>query len=300
MTEENGSLLNGAVAIQVFMGAPSAKRKADKKQIETDADKSMLHLHKDLFDSERFRNITRGISDARMVCRRWEVPGSPFKGGVYLIPNDAISEVVAELEAQFGTLRQRIEDFIAEYPALKAEAKVRLGPLYKESDYPTAEAIRDSFKFEYTFVEFDTPQRLQSISKTLFEQEREKMAEKWREAEEFAFTAMREQFKDLVEHMQERLTPATDGKKKIFRNSMVSNFAEFLQRFDCRNVLNDAELAKLVDEAKELLSGVDPESLRENDGLRDSIQNTFSDMKGQLDLMVTAKPKRRLRLGEDF
>ena len=109
---------------------------------------------------------------------------------------------------------------------------------------------------------------------------------------------MRGMFADLVGHMVERLTPSPDGKKKIFKDSMIGNFKEFIGSFADRNICGDEELAALVQQAQNILAGKPVDALRKDEAVRQSVLDGMAAMKANLDKMVGDKPARAISIDD--
>ena len=62
--------------------------------------------------------------------------------------------------------------------------------------------------------------------------------------------------------MCERLTGRQDGQPKVFRDSCIANFTEFFDRFRRLNVRSNPELDALVDQARQVITGIEPQQLR--------------------------------------
>ena len=73
---------------------------------------------------------------------------------------------------------------------------------------------------------------------------------------------------------------------------------EFLATFDIRNIADDRELAPVVERMRSLLQGVDAESLRTSDLLRERMAAQLAKIANQVDQMPAVK-KTRLITFED-
>jgi hypothetical protein len=93
--------------------------------------------------------------------------------------------------------------------------------------------------------------------------------------------------------MVERLTPGDDGRPKVFRDSLVSNLADFLETFEARNLANNADLAAHVATARQLLSGLTPDRLRTSQGAREVLAERFGALKTALDATLIDAPRRK-------
>lgn len=172
--------------------------------------------------------------------------------------------------------------------------RTRLRGLFDALDYVPAEAVRQEFGFSWQYLSFDVPATLQAIDQEIFRREREKAARQWDDAAAQIQTLLRANMLDLVASMVERLSPTHDGQRKIFKNTLCSNLTEFLKNFDARNVTDDAELARVVAQARDILSGIDPQLLRDSDNVRATVQSGFAQVQQELGAMVVNRPARRI------
>jgi ElaB/YqjD/DUF883 family membrane-anchored ribosome-binding protein len=125
------------------------------------------------------------------------------------------------------------------------------------------------------------------ISQEVWDQEREKAAQRMAEASSEIQQVLRESMGKLVQHMAERLRDGTDGKPLRFKESTVSNLVEFLENFEFRNVTDDHELQQIVKQARALLQGVGADDLRNTGELRSKVQSGMASLAAELDTMVT-------------
>ena len=143
------------------------------------------------------------------------------------------------------------------------------------------------------------PDQLKAISQDVWEQEREKAAQRMAEASSEIQTVLRESMAKLVQHMADRLKEGPDGKPLRFKETTVSNLIEYLANFEFRNVTDDGELQALVAQARELLNGVDADDLRTTGDLRSRVQQGMADIAAQLDTMLTRTGGRKFRFNEE-
>jgi len=98
----------------------------------------------------------------------------------------------------------------------------------------------------------------------------------------------------MVDHMVERLTPGDDGKAKRFHSSSLANLNQFFENFKLRNVTDDAQLDMIVQSAQQLLSGVDAQSIRDNEAVRDNTAKGLGLVKQCLDSLVVEAGSRKI------
>lgn len=279
------------VCLTVTLKAPGNRRKVSTAAVEADTDKSMLHVSKDLLDSEEYKAIGKIDGETRRYVAEMALP-FPFRPGFYLLPYDLLERV----DAKLGEYQQRraaaVDCFVRAYPQRQREAADKLGPLYDPTDYPPASEIEKAFSLSWSYLAFDVPGQLQTINRDVWERQQAEMASMWREAAEECRAVLRAKFAELIGRAVERLTPGPDGKQKIFRDSLIGNLDEFLETFAPRNITDDAELQKLVAQARELTRGINPNTLRQSTRTREKVAEGFEQINRTLAEMIQDAPRR--------
>ncbi len=289
-------LAKKTVCIKVRLSTMGNTRKVSTAQIEADADKDLLRVSKQLVDSEELKAISRFDGEIRRflynICL-------PFEIGIHLLPIAALQTVEQRLRQFADDRRQLVDAFLSAYPSLCQEAAKRLRGLYNPADYPSVEDAAREFGFSWQYVSFGVPDQLKAISQEVWEQEREKAAQRMAEASTEIQTVLRESMAKLVQHMADRLKEGPDGKPLRFKETTVSNLVEFLANFEFRNVTDDGELQGLVAQARELLHGVNADDLRTTGDLRTKVQQGIAEIGAQLDTMLTRTGGRKFRFNEE-
>jgi hypothetical protein len=271
-------------------------RKVSSLKVTSDADPDALRVRKRLFDSDTYREINKVRTEARVYVADHSLPLILLKKGAYLIPKaneKMVEEKLAELSVQFRTL---VGKFADEWDALVVKSKKPLGSLYNPSDYYTKEEVQRRFAITWSWIRFDVPI---DLDEELFKKEQAKHEKTWQEARDVWMGLLRAQFAEVVDHLVERLTPSKDGKKKIFRDSALTNINEWTAAFDPRNIPDDVQLKVLVDQAKKLVKGADPNVLREDEHAREQVRAAFTTIKNTLTTMVIDKPSREVSFDDD-
>lgn len=257
-----------------------------------------VKLSKALVRSKAYEKIASGDG---ALLRTVASMGLPFRRGLCAVPVKLVERVVDVLQARETERACEVDAFMADYPEAVARAREELGPLFRESDYPTADEVRASFSMRWTFVELGAASGLRNISQTMYEREANKVQAQWASAAEQMRDSLREVFVALVESLRERLDGERDGgKAKIFRDSRVESLKEWVALFDARNVVGDGELAVLVEKARSVLEGTTAKDLRDDAGLRQWAANQLGEIKSAAATLVTADaPRRKFRLDDE-
>jgi len=241
--ESKSALINKVVLVRLSFGVLGNSRKVSQEVLTTDADLKLLKVQKTLLDSEELRDIIQSDTAIRNVIKSKCLP---YDSGLLLLPNNlkfVVHEILQTYEEQRSYL---VDEFIKAYPALCQKASQRLGSLYSQTDYPSPEAVREKFNFEYQYLTFAPPGAEQMGELT--EAAKEKFQEKVTQVTDHITVLLRGELLEAVAHLKSSLEPNADGKPKRLFSSAVTNVQEFLASFKDRNIINDADLEKVVEE----------------------------------------------------
>jgi hypothetical protein len=287
-----------AVIMTVTINTIGNHRKVDGDYVKADTDKTMLNLTKRLIDAPEFKAIQSVDGQVRRYVEAQSLE-SPLKAGTYAIPVSKVAVITAELMEMASRRRSLVDELIAVLPRVKREAKERLNVLWTKQDekYFDADRVRGSFDLTWQMIEFGTPDALKGISQEIYEAERQKAAYAWEVMVENGRKALAAGFAEVTARAAERLGGKEDGKKKIFRDSLIGNINDYFETFDGKNsIVNYPELKTVVANTKKLLKGVDPDMLRQDDDLRKNLAKQFAAVTKQINKLMTDKPKRQIDL----
>lgn len=301
-------LLSKAVIISFRTGRFGNNRKVRRNQLTISAvdadggtdklvDKDALRISKELLDSKELQAIGSFDQKTRQKLLQYCLP-SYIEEGYYFLPISLIEIVDGFLAVARAYRIGLINAFLETYETKKREARLRLGPLYREKDYSEEKEVRESFTWSVRYISFSVPGSLQEVSMSLFLEEKQRQERMWEEAAVEVRVALREGMAGLVEHAVERLSYKPDGKPQFFKDSLIKNMSEFLDLFEKRNLTNDNDLAAIVAQARQLMAGVDPATLRNNLGTRERIKQGFETIKATMSTMLVDRPSRQIDLDD--
>lgn len=289
---------NDSVMLYLSVGRLRTRRKMGSGAVTSDIDPTMLHVSKDILESQELVTIQAHDNALRTWVRERCLP-SPFrKKGVLILPVRLIEEVMATIERAERDRQPLIEAFMASYEQRKEEARPKLNSGFSEADYPAADKVRATFTFECQMWELSAPGQLQALNRDLYQRELVKMNNMWTQASETINAVLLQEFRKLTSHMADRLQPGDDGKGKTFRDTTITNLTQWLDLFSARNLGDDQELVSVVDRARALVQGLDPTNVRDSDDLRNSLAKDFSAITAQLDEAIINRPARSIELSE--
>ncbi|HSG70626.1 MAG TPA: hypothetical protein VLA12_09450, partial [Planctomycetaceae bacterium] len=212
--------------------------------------------------------------------------------GIRLIRQPDIEQINQRMQEFQQDLDTAVDRLDSRFDQLKSAARNRLGDLYNEADYPVS--LSGLFEMAWDFPSVEPPEYLQRLKPELYEQECQRVQAKFDEAIQMAEAAFTDELAKLVDHLAERLSGQEDRKPKCFRDSIITNLTEFFARFQKLNVRSNEQLDELVERASEIVRGVEPQQLRDNQALRKQVSSQLSVVQSQLDEMLVDRPRRNI------
>ena len=267
-------------------------RQKDQAADSFGAEGKYLSAGKKLLDTTHpaFRSVT--AIKGRAV-NYWKQNSLPYpEPGIRLIRRESIDDFHSSIEHFRNELTEAVDALDQHFDELKRTAEDRLGELFNRADYPTT--LIGSFAVECDFPSVEPPAYLRQLNPELYQQECQRMQQRFDEAVRLTEAAFTEELAQLVDHLSERLSGDVDGKPKVFRDSVVENLEEFFERFQRLNIHSNEQLDDLVQRAQQLMNGVRPQQLRRSQSTRQQIANGLAGVQSSLDQLLVDKPRRNI------
>ena len=275
------------------------KRSMGTDAIEVDSDKSMIHVAKDILDSEELRAITSYDNTTAMWFRN-RCTYAPWVRG-FLMSSQLLADAFAWLDLRQAGRDELIAKFKKAYPALRADAKTRLKGNYDATEYPSIEKIERAFTMEYMPIDFAVSKKLTSvISKAAFDRESQKLQSSMASAAQTLDQTLAFILQETVGQIIDTLTDAdTEGKPKRVHPARLAKLEEFIAIFPKRNLTGNEELAELVDKARKVTAGVDVKQLKNVADTRVAVLTELTSVKASVNKMLVDAPRRRMSLKDE-
>jgi hypothetical protein len=187
------------------------------------------------------------------------------KDGQRILPAanyEDFSEGIRKFRREYAMLA---EDFLREYPILKEDARILLNGMFNEMDYPTAEDMRAKFAVELDTLPLPSAE---DFRVTLANGE---VARIQQEIE----TRLQREFLKSNQDLWNRLRLAVDNMvlrlgnpEGRFHDSLIGNLQAIVELIPKLNVTGDESLEKISERCADVLTGHDPQALRDDPGLR--------------------------------
>ena len=256
------------------------------------ADQEFLSASKLILDTRNhaYRNVARVRTEASSY---WRTMTLPFpEAGVRLLNQNSLGLFASTMQTYRERLQEAARELAGEYDQIKSEAQRRLGALFNPSDYPST--LDGLFDLEVSYPTIEPPGYLMALHPDVYQAEQARVRERFESAVELAEQAFATELQRLTAHLAERLTGMHDGQPKIFRDSAVENLREFFERFRRLNIRSSSELDTLVAEAEQVITGIEPQQLRESNRLRQMVARDFEQIQASVGDMLLDRPRRNI------
>lgn len=281
------SIENRAMLIYLSVGGWSA-RKLDRKATDSVIKDAGAKGDAGRFNKNLLANADAALAairkkgdDARKYLEANTLPWDD--AGNRLLPNKKSLEVLAQITVLEGEYNHAVDEFVRDYPVLRAQALANLGALADHTDYPQPDVVRMKFYFRITMAPLATSFAADDIrginSQQLDALQRHYEA---RAGEQFnrALSVAWDRLRDVVTHISDRLTPNPEDptKTKIFRDSMLENAKETCALLADLNVFGDPELESVRQRVESIVHSVDAKTLRETPTVAAAVKKSIDEM----------------------
>ena len=246
--------------------AASREVKFDKGAHSDDAARVNKNL---MAGMANLKKVTDFVASTRSNFYTMTLPWSD--SGQRLIPMAQFFELKKWINTQEIEFNSIVSEFLQEYPTLISAQAFQLGALFNRNEYPSVDEIRHKFGFRVGFLPL--PQagdfRVDATAEVINEME-EQYKETLNTRIQQVNEDLWERLHSTIKHMADRMGVGADGKKNIFRDSMVDNAVDLCDLLKRLNITNDQKLEKARASLESALLGVDATELRK-DGAREEM-----------------------------
>lgn len=197
---------------------------------------------KALFDKKDLSDMRTHVTEARKVHMRMTLPWND--GGQRLLPSSMFSDYQAEMMECKSNFEYTVELFVKDYDMIKNRAKLRLGDLYCEDDYPSVNEVADRFRMRTSIVPMPKSDdfRAQGLSDVDVAVLKKEMEKELHEKSKFAIQDIISRLRDAFNHLGEKLN---QDKSRIHQTT-VDHVFDALEDAQKLNVYDNDTLDKLV------------------------------------------------------
>ena len=266
-------IARAAVLVDLEISIYSGRKQDKRTQAEVTASKGAASrraasVYKSLFaECKELDDINKFQARVRAEHYRMTQPWNDY--GARLLPTSLLQEykkTMNRLEAEFDLL---VGKFLDKYDTLVASAAFQLGTLFDRSEYPSRGQVANKFRINVSFSPLPTAGDFRldieaEVQRDLIDQYEKRAVAQVTAATQDSWTRLY----NALKRLSDRLVVEEDGKKRIFHDTIVTGALEMCELLTHMNIMQDPSLEKARRKLEEVLSGVTPKELREEDGTR--------------------------------
>lgn len=250
----NKPLQDSAMLVSLTISQWTARKHDKSVSNEVDVKhgaKDAGRYNKLLIRKESLEPMDKIASAARTYLYKVTFPWGD--NGDRLLPAALFLDFSSSMQCFRNEFESKVNAFVAEYPALVQEARVRLGTLYEPADYPVD--VRDKFSFNppnVTPVPSANDFRV-NLSAGYVDAIKADITARMEERQKSTVKECWTRVRMVVSKITERL----GNEKSPIYDSLISNARELIDILPALNLTNDPELNRIAAELQAILVPVD-------------------------------------------
>ena len=250
-----------SLRISAWSGRLYDRKASNHVAVHHEASASAGRYNKCLLPKAAFAALTATMSKARSSHYEQTLPWDDQGSRLLTLANyEHYMQLLDGLRERVVRERAR---FIEDYEDNIDQARLDLGKLFRIEDYPSQEALQGKFGIRYRIT--PVPDADHFMAKLASDDTDRVKRDIEHQIEERLHDAVGDLYRRLgeaVERVGERLREDGEGKPLVFRDSMIENIRGLVDVVPRLNIFGDDTLARLCEQVKEKIAGVEPDSLR--------------------------------------
>lgn len=202
--------------------------------------------------------------------------------GQRLLPSAKFFEYKQAL-SNFETMRKdMIDDFLEKFDDLIVQASHALGDLFVQSDYPDKAQVAKQFEFKYSFLPVPVAGDFRvDVGNDAINELKEQFNASVNDRVHNAMADVTWRLEDCLRRMSDRLADDDSGaesKKKIFRDTLVTNAQELCLELKHLNITQDPKIEEARKQLSTVVNGLSAEALRDSEHTRQEVKTQVDDI----------------------
>lgn len=270
--------------IAIYSGRKQDKStQAEVTNAKGSGSKKAASVYKNLFaECKELDAITKFQARARAEHYKLTLPWNDQ--GARLLPTQALMDYQQTMGRYKQEFERLVDAFLDKYDTLVAGAAFQLGTLFDRNEYPSRGKVAQRFRMETSFTPLPTGGDFRldiesEVQRQLIADYEDKLDAKLKAANQDSWTRLY----NAISKLSDRLTVDEDGKKRTFHDTTVTNAVELCDLLHVMNITQDPALTKAARKLAEVLSGVTPKELREEDSTRALTKQKVDEILGAFD-----------------
>jgi hypothetical protein len=197
-----------------------------------------------------------------------------LEGGIRILPSELYFEFTAEYSKLKGEFEAAVGDFLLNYDAHRERAKIALNGLFKDSDYPSVEIVRDKFGIRLTCMPVPDGS---DFRVDLPEEIKAEIADGLNQSNQASMTAAKEAILERVSKALTAVVSRLSEPDPTFRDSLINNVREVAEKIPKLNVMGDQSLLHIAADL-EAVAKFEPQEIRDDETKKEEARKAASDI----------------------
>lgn len=233
------------------------------------------------------KNLFAGVDELEKVkqvagrIRNWHQANTlPWSdGGERLLPMKNFIEYKRQLAEYEKEFTDAVQLFCVKYADLISAQAFRMGALFKRDDYPSPQDVAHKFALRYTFSPVPEIKdfRVEASEEMLKELESQ-YAKTYEERHKQIAEDLWQRLHTCLKHLADRLSDASDGDRKVFRDSLMTNAVELCGMLTRLNVTGDPKLEEARKALEAAVCNVSADDLRKHKDARKEVKSQVDEI----------------------
>jgi len=264
--------------ISVWTGRKKDRRESKEVANQNYADLGVVSVNKMLLgDCDKLKAINELRGKIRNhIHYPMTMPWSD--SGLRLLPTAVYFDYNQQMGEAINAFDALVDEFIDDYDFAVSRAQAKLGNLFVRDDYPTSEQIRNKFGVSVNYTPLpdagDFRVDIGNEASTQLKAEYDKF---YSDQLSRAMGDVWKRMHTALSNMSDKLTDS-NGKKQVFRDTLVSNALSMVDLLSTCNVTGDSQMEAMRQRLESTLRGVTPEGLRDDEFLRAETKSKVDDI----------------------
>jgi hypothetical protein len=264
----HNTVMLGSLSISFPEMRRNAKDEARKIEVDAHATNGTVSATKHLM-----AGVTKhkAIKDNAAMHRAWwasvSLPWFDGKGAPRAVNALAVTDLKVELGNRKRQYFELVEDFMPEYPVIRAQRQFDMGDLFDPKQFPSPQELRRKFAFNTDWYSLPDSADIRVVEGVDAE-ELKVLADEARTSEQkrigHAMEVAASKLYKVVKSMHATMATPIGEKGAKFNNTKLENILMVAELIPSLNLTNDPKLKALAAEAKKLATK-SPDELREDE-----------------------------------
>jgi len=266
------------LSISVWTGRKKDRRESKEVATQNYADQGLVSVNKMLMaDCDKLKAINELRGKIRNhIHYPMTMPWSD--SGLRLLPTSVYFDYNQQMSEAINAFDTLVDEFIDDYDFAVSRAQAKLGNLFVRDDYPTSEQIRSKFGVSVNYTPLpDAGDFRVDIGNEASVQLKAEYDKFYSDQLSKAMGDVWKRMHTALSNMSDKLTDS-NGKKQVFRDTLVSNALSMVDLLTTCNVTGDSQMEAMRLKLDGALRGITPEGLRDDEFLRAETKDKVDDI----------------------